>query len=191
MKQCVLIGGSNNQLNINIKSFLEVNDYFVTDICQTGNEVLRKVPRIHPKIVILSYEISYMAGLKITEILIEDYRCIVVLLLTRAEKSYAQRKFDNPNLYFILKPVNKTVLLNTLEIALKTDRHIQTLKDRIKCLEDDMGSRIIIEKAKGILMDRLGISEQAAYESMRKQSMNKKLPMKDLAKSIIDAMEDL
>lgn len=191
MKQCVLIGGSNNQLNINIKSFLEANDYFVADICQTGNEILRKVSRIHPKIVILSYEISNMAGLKITEILIEDYQCIVVLLLTQAERSYAQRKFDNPNLYFILKPVNKTVLLNTLEIALKTDRHIQTLKDRIKCLEDDMGSRIIIEKAKGILMDRLGISEQAAYESMRKQSMNKKLPMKDLAKSIIDAMEDL
>jgi len=191
LKQGILVGCSNNELNTGIKNLLEQNNYYVVDTCLTGNEILRKATVIHPKIIILSHDISNSIGLKITEILIEDYKCIVILLLNQAEKSYAQRKYDNPNLYFIVKPVNKPVLLNTVEIALKVDRHIQAMNDKIKRLEDDIDSRIIIEKAKGIIMEKMNISEQAAYERLRKQSMNKKISMKDLAVSVIETMEEL
>ncbi len=66
---------------------------------------------------------------------------------------------------------------------------MQLLENEINKLKEDIKTRKIIEKAKGLLMDKLHMSEEQAYKRLRKQSMDSQTPMKNVASIIIATME--
>jgi response regulator NasT len=90
---------------------------------------------------------------------------------------------------YLVKPVNEAELAPAINIALARFREIQALRAQVTELEESLEARKLIERAKGILMQRLGLSERDAYERLRQRARDKRAKMKDIAQAIIEAEE--
>ncbi|MBN2852098.1 MAG: ANTAR domain-containing protein [Clostridia bacterium] len=185
----ILVAAKSADIANRIKSVLEQEFFIVSDICISGNETIRKVRTYHPDLLVCDYELSDMTGVQVCDVVIKSGLCSVILLCNQVQKDYAETLFEYPYLICLDKPLNKSVLCSSIEISLKSRKGIRSLENEIIKLKQDIETRKLVEKAKGLMISRLRITEEEAYNRMRKQSMDSQLAMKDVAKIIISTME--
>jgi response regulator NasT len=114
----------------------------------------------------------------------------IIMLTAYADKETIRRAEAAGALAYLVKPVNENELPPAINIALARFREIQMLQAEVAELQDSLEARKIIERAKGILMQRLGLNEREAYERLRQRARDKRIKMKEIAQAIIEA-EDL
>ncbi|MFO7610930.1 MAG: ANTAR domain-containing protein [Clostridia bacterium] len=186
--ESILVSARSPELAGKVRLVLEQEFFNITDICSSGTETLRKVRMYKPDLVILDYDLGDMTGFQVAEVVISGGLGSVIMLANQMQKDYAEQYFEYPYLICLVKPINKAVLSNSVEIALKSRRGLRTLEDEIVRLKDDIETRKFVEKAKGILMEKLGIGEEEAYARIRRRSMDSQMPMKMVAEIIIETM---
>ncbi len=185
----ILIAARSADIANKIKSVLEQEFFVVSDICISGNETIRKVRTYQPDLLVCDYELGDMTSVNIGDIIIKGGLCSMIMLCNQVQKDYAESLFSYPSLICLGKPLNRSVLCNSIEISLKSRKGIQLLENEINKLKEDIETRKIIEKAKGLLMDKLHMTEEQAYNRLRKQSMDSQTPMKKVASIIVATME--
>ena len=173
----VLIGIANQAFAEKLILFLEDAGYHIADRGEDSNEILRKVRNLQPDFVILDYDIRPNSGYNVARVLDEDRICGGILLMSEAQKTIVQDEVDLMNFAYLTKPLNKALLTNTIELLHKSSKSIFELEKKIDKLKDTIESRKEIEKAKGILMQLHGITEQEAFRKMQKQSMDTGVPI--------------
>ena len=186
--EVILVSARSIELAGKLRLVLEQAFFNITDTCVSGSETLRKVRIFQPDLLIVDYDLGDMTGFQVAEVVINGGMGSVILLANQMQKDYAEQYFEYPYMICLRKPTNKAVLLNSVEIALKSRKGLRTLEDEIERLKDDIGTRKSIEKAKGIMMNTLGLSENEAYNRIRKRSMDSQMPMKAVAEVIITTM---
>jgi len=87
--------------------------------------------------------------------------------------------------YFLSKPIRKQDATAAIEIALSHAAEIDTLKEQVEKLKETLESRKMIERAKGILMQQKGLSEDEAYRMMQTTAMNRRISLKEVAQRIL------
>jgi response regulator NasT len=113
----------------------------------------------------------------------------IIMLTAYADKDTIRKAEAAGALGYLVKPVNENELPPAINIALARFREIQALRAEVVELQDSLEARKLIERAKGILMQRLGLSERDAYERLRQRARDKRAKMKDIAQAIIEAEE--
>lgn len=176
----VIIALNNEETSQKIKNILVGNGFNVIAVCKYGNELIRSIKQLSPSIVISGYKFNDMNLLDIYESTGDD--CSFLAIINEPYKSIVQEETD---IICISSPINTMLFLNTLDIIYQSERKINKLKNKVNNLEVKINDRIIIEKAKGILMEQKGISEQEAYRFIQKNSMDAGLKMVEYAKEII------
>jgi len=185
----ILVAARSSEVANKIKSVLEQELFLVADICTSGSETIRKVRTLNSDLIVCDYELGDMTGIQICDIVIKNGLSSVILLCNQIQKEYAESMFEYPSLICLGKPLIKSVLYNTIEISLKSRKSIKSLENEISKLKQDIKMRKLIEKAKGLMMAKLQLSEDEAYKRLRKQSMDSQMNMEDVAKIIIATME--
>ena len=175
----VIVALNNEETSQKIKSILVGNGFNVIAVCKYGNELIRSIKQLSPSIVICGYKFKDMNLLNIFESTGDD--CSFLAIVNEPYKSIIQEETD---IICISSPIN-TILLNTLDIIYQSERKINRLKKKVNNLELKINERIIIEKAKGLLMDEKGLSEEEAYRYIQKNSMDSGLRMVEYAKQFI------
>ncbi|MFO7636950.1 MAG: ANTAR domain-containing protein [Clostridia bacterium] len=186
----ILVGARTPEMGQKLKNVLEQELFNVVDISVSGKEALRKVSINKPDLLVIDYEMGDMTGFQIAEIVINAHQCSVLLLTNEIQKEYAEQYFQYPYLICLNKPLNRSVLANAVEISLKSRRGIRSLEEEIGKLKDDIDTRKFVEKAKGLLMEKMGLNEEQAYNRIRKQSMDMQMSMKAVARVIIHTMKE-
>lgn len=176
---------SENQL-IKMKNFIVETGYGLIQTANDSTDSLRKARQLKPDIVIIDFELSQYVGYETAKVIAEDGISSTILILNEAQYALLGNEKDNVDLTFLLKPISKSVLSNTIEIIMKNRRKIKQLEKQISQLKDSLDARKVIEKAKGLLMGNQGLSEFEAYRKMQKESMDTGVTMKDLAEKIIE-----
>lgn len=176
----VIVALSNEETSQKIKSILVGNGFNVMATCKYGNELIRTIKQLSPSIVISGYKFKDMNLLDIYDSTGED--CSFLAIVNEPYKSIVQ---DETDIICISSPINTMLLINTLDIIYQSERKINNLKKKVNNLEVKINERIIIEKAKGILMEQKSFSEQEAYRFIQKNSMDSGLRMVEYAKQII------
>ena len=186
--EVILVSARSSELAGKLRLVLEQAFFNITDTCVSGSETLRKVRMYQPDLLIVDYDLGDMTGFQVSEVVINGGMGSVILLANQMQKDYAEQYFEYPYMICLRKPINKAVLLNSVEIALKSRKGLRTLEDEIVRLKGDINTRKTVEKAKGIMMDKLNISEEEAYKRIRKRSMDSQMPMKTVAEVIISTL---
>jgi response regulator NasT len=111
----------------------------------------------------------------------------VVLLTGRDDEETVKRAATSGAMAYMVKPVVESALIAAIELAISRYAELTGLKKENIELKDAMEARKIVERAKGILMQREGISESEAYARLRKISMDRRTTMKDVAEILISS----
>ncbi len=185
----VVIADPDAQSRKALKSILQQAGHLVTGEAEDGLTALKLIRTRQPDLVILDARMAVMDGSEFAYIVEED-GLAPIILLTSGDQFAIQKETDEQQLFaYAIKPVTEQSLLPVIDIVIKNYTRIRNLEQEVSRLKDVIATRKLVEKAKGILMDSYKMTENEAFKKIQKQSMNKRVSMKSVAKAIILAHE--
>jgi response regulator NasT len=150
-----------------------------------AEDVLRLVDRYRPDVVVLAVGLPDGDGVQAAREVMTVSPCPVVMLTSHTDAPVVARAVDAGVLGFLTKPVRPEQLGPTLHVALHRFRELEAIRQENEQLRRKLESRKLVERAKGILMTRLGLSEPEAFRRIQKTAMDTRKPMVEVAQAML------
>jgi len=176
----VIIVSSSIEFSTKVKALLVRNDFEVMDCCKTGNEAIKKSLEYYPDAVIIHDKLTDMTAFSAADIISMQ---VPVIILTHL--SNLSRIDDQDNIYAVTLPVKPLILVNTISLAVRFGLQIASVKNKSSVVDKTTEERKIVNKAKAFLQDNYDFTEQKAYRTMQKLSMDKRIKISEVAASIL------
>lgn len=187
----VVVAEDEALIRLDLKEMLEEAGHMVVGEAGDGMSAVELAAKIKPDLVIADIKMPIMDGLEAAEKIIEQEICPVLILTAYSEKELVERASRAGVMSYLVKPFKKGDLLPTIEVAMARYEEVKDLEGKVKELEEGFETRKLVDRAKGILMDTQGLTEAQAFRRIQKLSMDKRIPMKEVAKTIIEANKAL
>jgi response regulator NasT len=184
-EQRIVLVDSDDAFRKNIKSMLVKLGYWVVGETGDGLSALKMIRTRQPDLLVIESGLSGMDGLEVARILHEDKLAPVVVIAPKYTQSLLEKAKDARVSALLIKPVDETTLTSAVELAMANYQEVVSLENKVKELKEAIETRKIIERAKGILMESMGLSEGESFKRMQKQSMNKRISMRQVAEAVI------
>ena len=138
-----------------------------------------------PELAIVGLHEDEEHALDLVEQIVEEAICPVIVQSQRDDPEFAARAAER-GAFGVTAPVEPEALQATIEVAVRRFEEQVELSEEIEKLEGALRRRAIVERAKGILMERQGIDERAAFELLRKQARSNNRTLVEVARSLLD-----
>ena len=159
--------------------------HFVVGEAVDGRNALQMIFNIDPDLVIMNYELPGKQGLEVAKT-VEEHRLAPVILVSDPEKQEELTEaLEDWLISYILKPVDETNLLPAIEVCRSMYKKMCRLEAENRRLKQTLETRKVVEKAKGLLVRFSGMTEPQAYKHIQRVSMDKSIPIKNVAQNII------
>lgn len=169
----------------NLRDLLFRYNYTCIGEAGQAGEALRLIRAQTPDLVILDSLLPGMDSLEVAAILEEDQISPVILLIPSWNQQLVMRAQRTWVFAFLVKPVTEQNLWPALETARASFVKIRERDEQIKALKDSLATRKWVEKAKGQMVENLKITENQAYERLRKYSMDQGLSLLKVAQRVL------
>ena len=176
-------------VRMDLREMLTNLGYLVVGEAADGRSAVSLTRELRPDLVIMDIKMPDMDGIEAAKILTEEQLAPVVLLTAFSQKDLVERAREAGVVAYIVKPFRESDLRPAIEIALARFEELQDLTGQVEDLEEALETRKLVDRAKGLLMDKQGLTESEAFRKIQKMSMNTRRPMKDIAEAIILANE--
>lgn len=174
----------------NIREKLLSAGFSIVGEMEEGRNVLQTVFNIQPDLVILSTQLPDKDGLELAKA-IDEHRMVPVILISEISgQDRLNEALRHWTFSYVLKPVDDTNLFPAIEVCLAAYRKICRLEQENHKLKRTLESRKVLEKAKGLLIQFKGMTEQQAFRHIQKVSMDKCIPIQKIAQQIIKSLEE-
>ncbi len=185
----VVIADDESIIRMDLRTLLEEMGHEVVGEAADGQKALELTRTLKPDVVILDIKMPVMDGLDAAKIISEEKIAPVVLLTAYSDKDLIERAKQAGVFGYLVKPFKESDVMPAIEIALARYLEMHDLESAVGDLEQKLETRKVIDRAKGILMDKLKMSEADAFRRIQQQSMNQRRSMKEIAEAIIIAHE--
>ncbi len=172
---------------MDLKTLLEDMGHTVVGEAADGQKALELARSLKPDVVIMDIKMPVMDGLDAAKIVADEKIAPVVLLTAYSQKDLIERAKEAGVYAYLVKPFQESDLLPAIEIAISRYLEQQDLETTLGDLEQKLETRKIVDRAKGILMDKYKLSEAEAFRRIQQQSMNQRRSMKEIAEALIIA----
>jgi len=169
----------------NIKTLLTKLGYLVIGEADDGLSALKLVRSRQPDLLIIAAEVAGMDGLEVARIVHEDKLAPVIVIANSQNPQLLEKAKGSRVAALLVKPVDEMSIIAAIGISLVNYKEIIALEKQIKDLKNTLKTRKLVEQAKGILMETMSITEAEAFRRIQKQSMNKRVSMRQVAEAII------
>ncbi len=170
-----------------IKNHLEALGYKVVGAASNGEEALSMVTEMDPTLVVLDYKMPKLNGIEAARAISAVKTLPIILITGHSTEELASEAIDAGVFAYIIKPVSRKHLVPAIKMALTRYDEFQALKEEVTDLKLVLESRKLIERAKGILMKRCKIDEEAAFRLLQTQSQKENRKMQEVAEMVISA----
>lgn len=170
-------------------SSLERLGHRVVAAAKTGQELVAECRDKHPQLVITDIKMPDLDGIEAAAEICQDEPVPVILVSAFHDADYIARASRNHILAYLIKPIKDTDLEPAIAVAMERFREFETLKREARDSKQALEDRKMIERAKGILMQRSGLSEPDAFRRLQKLASSRSQKLVEIAKMIILAEE--
>jgi two-component system, response regulator PdtaR len=172
-----------------LRARLEKLGHTVVAEAENGAQAVEAARANKPDAIIMDIRMPEMDGIEAARRIVTEHPCAILFLTAFSEDALVEQAGEAGAIAYLMKPFRKEDLSPALEIAVKRFRQIQSQSKEISELKDTLETRKLIERAKGILMDRHGLKEEDAFKRIHFQARNQNKKMREIAESIITASE--
>ena len=184
----VVVAEDEALIRMDIVETLRDNGFIVVGEAGDGERAVELAIELRPDLVVMDVKMPKLDGISAAERLSKDNIAPVVLLTAFSQKELVNRASEAGAMAYVVKPFSPNDLLPAIEIALSRYAQIQALESEVADLAERFETRKIVDIAKGILNEKMGLSEPEAFRWIQKASMDRRLTMKDVAVTIIDQL---
>jgi two-component system, response regulator PdtaR len=158
--------------------------YTVVAQASDGAEAISLVAEHQPDLAILDVKMPILDGITAAEEIIAT--CPVLMLTAFSQRELVDRARDAGVMAYVLKPFTINDLVPAIEIAISRHLQMKSLAAEVADLHDRLETRKIIDRAKGILMAALNLTEPQAFSWIQKAAMDRRLTMKEVALAVAE-----
>jgi len=183
----VVIAEDEAIIRLDLKETLEEEGYVVVGETGRGDEVVELVREHRPDLAILDIKMPGQDGLAAARQIRDISRDTALLILTAfSQRDLVERARDAGALAYLVKPFQKSDLVPAIEVALGRAAEMRALEREVSSLEETLQTRKLVDRAKGMLMDKHGLREGDAFRWIQKRAMSSRLTMRKVAEQVID-----
>ena len=183
----IVIADNESLIRLDIREMLEDAGHEVVGEAVNGRRAVELTRQHRPDLVLMDIKMPEMDGITAAGKIYANKIAPVILLTAFSQPDIVDKAKDSGVLGYLVKPVQESQLFPAIEIALSRWQEMQGLEDELEKLKDSLETRKLIDRAKGIIMAAHKLGEQEAYRRMQQYAMQKRVPLKDVAQSIIRA----
>ncbi len=158
---------------------------------KTGTELVEACKKSPPHLVIIEIRMPDMDGLAAAAQIYEDRILPVIIASAHSDAEHIERALDSHVLAYLVKPYTDASLSATISLVMRRFREFQGLRAQTETLRQALDDRKLIERAKGILVERGDLTEAQAFERLEKTSTERGEKLSNIARAIIRAEEAL
>ncbi len=181
----VIIADDESLIRMDLREMLTNLGYLVVGEAADGQSAVNQARELRPDVVIMDVKMPDMDGIEAARILTEERIAPVVLLSAYSQRELVQRAREAGVVAYLVKPYREEELSPAIEVALARFAEFQDLQRQVSDLKEALETRKLVDRAKGLLMDKQGLSEAEAFRRIQKMSMDNRKPMKEVAQAII------
>jgi response regulator NasT len=150
-----------------------------------AEDAVRLVDKHRPDVLLLAVGLPDGDGVEAARRVMATLPCPIVLLTSHADPDVSARAVDAGVLGFLVKPLRSTELSPALDVAVTRFSELEAVRKEIEALKQKLESRKLVDRAKGLLMTRLGLSEPEAFRRIQKTAMDTRKTMADVAQALL------
>jgi response regulator NasT len=185
----VVVAEDEALIRLDLVEMLTEAGYEVVGQAGDGEAAIVITEKEKPDLVVMDVKMPKLDGISAAERIANQRIAPVVILTAFSQRDLVERARDAGAMAYLTKPFTIEDLMPAIELAVSRFQEIKQLDAEVTDLQEQLKARKLIEKAKGILMKNLKISEPEAFKWMQKTAMDKRRSMTDVAQLVMDEFE--
>ena len=181
----VVIAEDEAIIRLDLKEILEEEGYEVVGETGRGDEAVELVKEHEPDLAILDIRMPGMDGLSAAREIAGERRSAVLILTAYSQRNLIEEARDAGALAYLVKPFQRSELIPAIEVALGRFTEMKALEKEVKGLEEELEARKLVDRAKGMLMDKHKLSENDAFAAIRTKAMERRVTLKIVAEQLL------
>ena len=184
----VVVAEDESLIRIDIVETLREQGFNVVGEAGDGNKAVELAFELKPDLMVMDIKMPDLDGLSAAE-KISELKIPVVLLTAFSQQELVTRAAEVGAMAFLVKPFSPQDLLPAIEIALSRHSQLVALEAEVADLGERLETRKLVERAKGVLSEKMKLTEPEAFRWIQKASMDRRLSMADVARTVLDQLE--
>ncbi|MDP9418312.1 MAG: response regulator [Actinomycetota bacterium] len=182
----VVIAEDEALIRLDLKEMLEEEGFSVVGEAGDGQQAVTLVEELRPDLVVLDVKMPVLDGISAAERIAAARLAPVVILTAFSQRDLVERARDAGAMAYLVKPFSASDLLPAIEMAVSRYAELAALETEVADLQDRLETRKLVDRAKSVLQSRFGMSEPEAFRWIQKTSMDRRLTMREVARTIVD-----
>ena len=174
-------------IRMDVVATLEEAGFDIVGEGADGEEAIKLATEYEPDLVVMDIKMPKLDGISAAE-KIAELKIPVVLLTAFSQADLVSRAAEAGAMAYVTKPFKPADLLPAIQIALARHEELMALESEIADLSDRLETRKLMDRAKGMLMSKMKLSEPDAFRWIQKASMDRRLSMAQVAKAVIEQL---
>jgi two-component system, response regulator PdtaR len=174
---------------MDLREMLENIGYSVVGEAGDGVAAVNLARALKPDLVLMDVKMPELDGISAAQTLASERVTPVLLLTAYSDREFVDRAVDAGVMGYLVKPFAEAQLKPAIEVALERWREVRQIQQDLSATQEQLETRKLVERAKGVLMDSQNLKEAEAFRRIQRLSMNSRKSMREVAEAILLAQE--
>jgi response regulator NasT len=181
----ILIAEDETIIRLDLRALLEGAGHEVCGEARDGAEAVELARSEQPDLAILDVKMPRLDGIEAARRILDENPIPIVMLTAYGQQELVSRAVEAGVFGYLVKPFRETDLLPAIATARARHEELAALREETESLAEALAARKAIERAKGLLMEKEGLSEEDAFARLRKASQVSGRPLKVVAEAVV------
>jgi two-component system, response regulator PdtaR len=187
----VVIAEDEALIRMDLAEMLAEEGYDVVAAVDDGEQAIARTEELRPDLVILDVKMPRLDGIAAAQNIASRRIAPVVMLTAFSQRDLVESARDAGAMAYLVKPFGKSDLLPAIEMAVSRFAELQQLEAEVADLSERLETRKVVDRAKGVLQQQLGLSEPDAFRWIQKTAMDLRLSMREVADGVVEHRVEL
>jgi response regulator NasT len=185
----ILVAEDETIIRLDLRELLERAGFDVCAEARDGVEAVELARSARPDLAIMDVKMPRLDGIDAARSILDERPIPIVMLTAYGQEELVARAVEAGVFGYLVKPFREQDLLPAIQAARARFAELQAVREEAESLADALAARKAIERAKGLLMEREGLSENDAFARLRKASQLSGRPLRVVAEALIATFE--
>ena len=185
----VLIAEDEALIRLDLAEMLREEGYDVVGEAGDGQEAVELAEQLQPDLVIMDVKMPRRDGIDAAAEIASKRIAPIVVLTAFSQRDLVERARDAGAMAYLVKPFSITDLIPAIELALSRFGEIAALEQEVASLSERLETRKLVERAKGLLQTKQGMSEPEAFKWIQRAAMDRRTTMKRVAEVVLETLD--
>ena len=181
----ILVAEDETIIRLDLKDLLERAGFEVVAEAKDGEEAVALARSAQPDLALMDVKMPRLDGIEAARRILDERPIPIVMLTAYGQQELVARAAEAGVFGYLVKPFREQDLLPAIHTARARHEELQALREEAESLQEALAARKVIERAKGLLMTKEGLTEDEAFSRLRRASQASQRPLKVIAEAVV------